>query len=334
MPDMAEQEKKVLKKRIITLAVAVCAALTLASCGQNIAEEAAEKGRAYFDSGDYETAAKAFMLSVENGNTEEEINRLYDITLKYCQANKAYDEKKFSVASEILEKIDKSYENYGIKDKITTLKSKIEDSCEAERLLEEVSERLTAGDYAAAVASAEKIDVTLLSPTQTDRLNEYKTSIAQAQAAEAERAEQERVRAEAEKAKKQEAQKEKKTAEKKTGETKTTEEKTASAKNQQTAVSKPTAPAINVNVSNDAYIYPTDTVLLTAEQLKTLNRAELSLIRNEIYARKGHVFTKDQYISYFSGKTWYQAKGAVLWTDLNEIEKANIKLLKEYEAKA
>ncbi len=321
---MAEEEKRVLKKKIITFAAALMCLLMLCACGTDIAKEAAEKGRAYFDSGDYETAAKAFSVAVEHGNTDDEVNRLYDITLKFYQAGKAYEEKDFAEAQKILSKMDESYVNYGIAEKITTLKSDVEKSVQAQTLLAEVSDKLSAGDLASAVAAAEKIDTNLLSPEQTDKLNEYKTSIASLQAAQAEKQEQEKKAAED--AKKLEAQKQ--TAAKQAAKTskKNTAKKTA-------ASPKKIAAAINVNVSADAYIYPSDTTLLTAEQLKTMSRADLALLRNEIYARKGHIFTTNKYISYFSAKTWYKPVAAVLWKDLNNVEKANIKLIKEYESK-
>lgn len=324
-----------MKKRIIRLAAAFICVLTLASCGQNIAEEAAKKGRAYFDSGDYETAAKAFSLAVENGNTDEETDRLYDITLKFYQANKAYEKRDFATCIEILEKLDGSYVNYGIRDKVTTLKSDAEKSIEAQNLLTEVSDCLTSGNYDAAEAAANRVEVGYLSPEQTDRLNEYKISIAAHRDAEAQKQEEEQKTEQERKAapKKEENTK---TTEKSNKTTNTTYKKPAANQNNtaknQTAAPENKAPAINVDVAADAYIYPTDTTLLTKDMLSGLSREDTALIRNEIYARKGHIFTKDRYIQYFSNKAWYHATAAVSWAELSETERQNIKLLKEYEA--
>lgn len=322
-----------MKKKILTLAVALLCTLSLASCGQNISKEATEKGRSYFDSGDYETAAKAFGVAIDNGSTEEEIKLLYDITLKYCQAEKAYSEKRYETAQEIISSINSKYSIYGIKENVNSLKNNIEKSLKNETLLKEVAEKLSCGDFAGATNSIEAIDSAFLSESQQDMVNDYKTQIATAQAeaearAEAERiAEQQRIEAEKKAA-------EKRAAEKRAAEKKAAEKKAQEAATQTPAVTQPQAPvtpAINTNVAADAFIFPSDTTLLTAEQLSTLSKADIALIKNEIYARKGHIFTTSKYISYFSGKTWYTPVKTLYWTDFTETEKANIRLLKEFE---
>lgn len=321
-----------MKKRIVTLAVCCACILSLASCGQDISKEAAEKGKNYFDSGEYETAAKAFALAIDNGNTDEEIKLLYDITLAYYQANEAFKGGKTETAHEIISSIDEKYVNYGIKEKILTLENNINKAMESEQLLDSISDSLVAKDYSAAASSIKKIDISSLNDEQADRLNEYKTTIASAQA-EAERLAEEQKAAE-EAAKK--AAEEKKQAANNKAKNDTSKNTAANnstpAKNNSVASVK-VQPAINTNVSNDTYIYPTDTTLLTAEQLKTLNKTDLALIRNEIYARKGHIFTTDKYKSYFGNKTWYNPTATIYWSNLNDIEKANIKLIKEYEGK-
>lgn len=326
-----------MKKKIITLSIALICILSLASCGQDIAKEAAEKGRNYFESGDYETAAKAFGVAIDNGSTEEEIKLLYDITLKYHQANQAFTGKKYETAQEIIASIDSKYMNYPIKEKILTLQENIEKTLEAERLLNEVAEKIELLDYSMATISAEKIDISSLSDEQAEKLNEYKSEIATAQAEIARQAELQRIAEEeakkaAEEAAKKAAEEE---AAKKTAETakKQSQAKTAAKTNKNTGkTAAQSKPVINTNVASNAYIYPTDTTLLTTDQLKTLSRADLALIRNEIYARKGHIFTTDKYISYFSGKTWYTPSKTIYWADLNSIERANIRLIKDYES--
>lgn len=328
-----------MKKRIITLAVALLCTLSLASCGQDIAKEATEKGRNYFDSGDYETAAKAFGVAIDNGSTEEEVSLLYDITLTYCQASKAYKEKRYETASEIISSVDSKYSRYGIKDSVDTLKSDIQKALETEALLKNIPVKIAAGDYIAAIADTEAIDKAFLSDAQIDMVNDYKTQIAEAQA-EAARIEAERI-AEEERKAAEKAAAEKRAAEKKAAEKKAAEKKAAEKKAQAAIVTQPAAvttppqtpvtPAINTNVAADAFIFPSDTVLLTREQLSTLSKADISLIKNEIYARKGHVFTTTKYISYFSGKSWYTPTKTIYWGEFTETEKANLRLLKEFE---
>lgn len=327
-----------MKKRLITLASAFACIAMLCSCGQDIAKEAAQKGKSYFDSGDYETAAKAFGVAIDNGSNDEEIKNLYDITLKYYQANKEYGKNNYETAEKIIESIDANYENYGIKDKIVNLKSDILKAVETEKNLKDVSDKLSAGDYAGAETAAEKISVSDLSQAQVDELNGYKTNISAQKAAEQERIEKEKQAAQ--EAKKQAEQKAKDAkAQKNTQNTAKSNTKTSAPKNTQKAqkAQKPqtqaAAPAINTNVSADAYIYPSDTTLLTREQLATLSKNDIALIRNEIYARKGHIFTTSKYQSYFAAKTWYTPQKTIYWQDLNSVEKANIKLIKEFEGK-
>ncbi len=298
-----------MKKRIFTLVAAVMCMVCLSSCGQNIAKEAAEKGRGYFDSGDYETAAKAFGLAVDNGTEDEEIKLLYDITLGYYQANKAYEERDLQKADKILSEIKEDYIHYGISEKIIALKGDIAKAMEIENLLNYTKTCLNVADYSGAEATVAKIDPNSLSPEQTELLNGYKTNIAAA------RAEQERVANERRAA--EEARK------------KAAAEKAKKEKEQNTV--KVQTPAININVGSGEYIYPTDTKLLTVDILKTLKKSDIALIRNEIYARRGHIFGTAKYANYFSQKSWYKPEKDVRWADLNDIERQNIKIIAEYE---
>lgn len=284
----------------------------LASCGPKVADEAAEKGRGYFDSGDYETAAKAFGLAIENGNKDEEIKLLYDITLGYYQAEKEYEERDFETAKKILDGLNSEYNNYGIKENILTLQNNINKGIEAKTLLADVETRVSVADFSGAIVSAEKIDANLLSAEEAEKLNGYKVTIANAQAA----AEEAAKKAEAEKLAKKKAEEAKKQAN----------------KTQVTNNATTVQPSININVSADEFIFPSDTVLLTKEQLNGLTKDQLALIRNEIFARKGHIFTTEKYISYFSQKSWYKPEKSLRWADFTNTERNNIKLLQECEA--
>ena len=275
-----------------------CCVLSLTSCGQDIAKESAEKGRNYFDSGDYETAAKAFGVSIDNGNTEDEIQLLYDITLKYHQAKTAFEEKRYATSMEIIESIDTRYSNYGIKDSIVNLKDDINNILEAEELLNDIAQKISESDYVGAIALIEMTDVSSLTSEQAEQLEEYKNTITEAQAEIARQAEEQR-RAE-EEAERREAER-RATSSNNSRPSQNTNTNNRNQNNSNTPQT-PVAPAINTNVSGDAYIYPTDTTLLTAAQLSTLNASELALLRNEIYARKGHIFTTNRYIPCFACK--------------------------------
>ena len=85
------------------------------------------------------------------------------------------------------------------------------------------------------------------------------------------------------------------------------------------------------------YILPdSSTRYLTEADLQNLSWRDLSLARNEIYARHGRRFTKDEIQLYFDSQAWYS--GTVDPADfqtgsLSRIENANIKLIKDYETR-
>ena len=75
---------------------------------------------------------------------------------------------------------------------------------------------------------------------------------------------------------------------------------------------------------------------LTEADLKDLSHEELSLARNEIYARHGRIFKIQAIAAYFNTKTWY--RGTVSAADFdysvfNAYEEANITFISEYETK-
>lgn len=92
-----------------------------------------------------------------------------------------------------------------------------------------------------------------------------------------------------------------------------------------------------ITVAQTDFIFPrSDTVLLTEADLEGLTPEELDIARNEIYARHGRIFEREDLAEYFTSKPWYQ--GTVAASDftealLNEIEIANGNLILEYEKK-
>lgn len=292
-----------MKKKIIGLTASLLMVASLASCGQDIAKEAAQKGQNYFDSGDYTNAAKAFGLAIDNGTTDEKVKLLYDMSLAYHQAEEAFSEKRFKTAKEIIGTINPEYEKYGIKESILSLENSVDQHLKSEELLTSVSEKILAADYSGATALIDSIDVSILSPEQVNILKEHKATIEQA----------------------------------------LTPPPTEPAPAPEAPASQPTPPAvtpkpapepvkpaINIHIAWDQYIFPSDTTYLTREQLNTLTKTEIQYISNEIYARRGHIFTTEKWQNYFGGKTWYRATRTVRWSDFNDIEKANLTLIKEY----
>jgi len=71
-----------------------------------------------------------------------------------------------------------------------------------------------------------------------------------------------------------------------------------------------------------------------------MNRQDLELMRNEIYARHGWVFSRQDLRDYFSRLPWYRPKGdpsnkeqsnRLAQAEMNAIEKKNIQAISSHE---
>lgn len=71
--------------------------------------------------------------------------------------------------------------------------------------------------------------------------------------------------------------------------------------------------------------------ILKPSQLKEKTAEELSLLRNEILARKGYKFTSNKYDGYFSQQDWYKTANNNSVIVLNATEQKNIALIKSLE---
>ena len=68
---------------------------------------------------------------------------------------------------------------------------------------------------------------------------------------------------------------------------------------------------------------------LTSAELASLEPVQLTLARNEIFARNGYIFTKPVYRDYFSRFDWYRPISRDV--KLNAVEQANVQLLSQAE---
>lgn len=81
------------------------------------------------------------------------------------------------------------------------------------------------------------------------------------------------------------------------------------------------------------YLLPSDTRLLTKEDIQNLSKKEVKLAINELFARKGYDFGgSGQYYDYFSQKSWYQPDSSIkspveAEAKFSEIERKNLQLL-------
>ena len=84
------------------------------------------------------------------------------------------------------------------------------------------------------------------------------------------------------------------------------------------------------------YIFPkSESEKLLDSDLSLLKKENLTLARNEIYARHGFIFKTQAYKSYFSKKSWYTENPSFKGSDgeLTDAETYNIKIISEYENK-
>ena len=83
------------------------------------------------------------------------------------------------------------------------------------------------------------------------------------------------------------------------------------------------------------FILPdSDSRYYSAEEISGLTKEELRIARNEIYARRGRIFSDSGLRTYFEGKDWYHGSieaGRFSDDQLNDFEKKNRDLIKARE---
>ena len=73
--------------------------------------------------------------------------------------------------------------------------------------------------------------------------------------------------------------------------------------------------------------------LLTASDLRDLNKEDLKIMRNEIFARHGYIFKTAEMKQYFQKQSWYTPRYSDVNAKLSKTELKNIDLIKSYENK-
>lgn len=85
---------------------------------------------------------------------------------------------------------------------------------------------------------------------------------------------------------------------------------------------------------NDFIIYDSNTRYVTSADLDRLTAEQLSLARNEIYARRGRRFNRQDLQAYFDSKSWYTgtiAPNSFSESYFNDYERANAYFIADYE---
>jgi hypothetical protein len=79
-------------------------------------------------------------------------------------------------------------------------------------------------------------------------------------------------------------------------------------------------------------IYPEgSTRLLRENDVYGLTSWDLKVMRNEIFARHGYIFTTEEMTAYFSQMSWYNPRYYDVSSVLTPLEKKNIAFIKRYE---
>ena len=87
----------------------------------------------------------------------------------------------------------------------------------------------------------------------------------------------------------------------------------------------------NIQSSNSGKYLQASERFLTSEDVMKLNKYELKIMRNEIFARHGYIFKTDDMKAYFESQSWYVPQYNDVTSLLTEIEKRNIEFIKNYE---
>jgi hypothetical protein len=85
------------------------------------------------------------------------------------------------------------------------------------------------------------------------------------------------------------------------------------------------------NTYQSDYIFPSDSQYIAYAQLANYSKEQVALMRNEIYARHGYMFKRNDYQNYFGSKYWYNPNPNFSEKSFNAVEKENIKTIKAYE---
>lgn len=96
-------------------------------------------------------------------------------------------------------------------------------------------------------------------------------------------------------------------------------------------------PTNDNTAQNNDYLLPSDTKILTKEDMATFDKTNINLAINEMFARYGYDFGKSgQYYEYFKTKSWYQIDPKILSAaqaedKFSEIEHKNLNFLLKYK---
>lgn len=81
----------------------------------------------------------------------------------------------------------------------------------------------------------------------------------------------------------------------------------------------------------DLHFWPLDQFAISTADLDRLTRDEIDIIRNELFARHGYVFTTDEWADFFDDYDWYVPDPSFNESGFSKLEKQNIDTIVLYE---
>ncbi|MGM9521184.1 MAG: YARHG domain-containing protein [Oscillospiraceae bacterium] len=104
--------------------------------------------------------------------------------------------------------------------------------------------------------------------------------------------------------------------------------------NDDPAPAEPDTPEEPAKPVNNDVLFPSDTTLITAEDMEGMTRYETYMLINEIYARHGKIFKTESVQEYFESQIWYtpvSTSYSQAENQFNDIEWTNIYTIIEYQ---
>lgn len=90
----------------------------------------------------------------------------------------------------------------------------------------------------------------------------------------------------------------------------------------------------NSSAGGNSSLYPqASDRLLTSDDVNNLSGWDLKIMRNEIFARHGYIFKKEEMQNYFQYEKWYTPRYDNVDDMITDVEKKNIELIKRYESR-
>lgn len=79
------------------------------------------------------------------------------------------------------------------------------------------------------------------------------------------------------------------------------------------------------------YLWPSDFMQISEGYLNEVTQVEVAMIRNEIFARHGYIFSSPAWDAFFRTASWYVPNSNYSEDMLSVLEKENLKIITEYE---